>query len=123
MAGNSTMSKYSKLLAEKHSLSRLCVDREKLETRDILGVELTIQDCDVAEDVVIDGEQTTFSVYVFKEFPDKFVYGGLKLTDIAKDIIQISENDRISIDKMDIKIMLKSVRTKGGNDFTDVMFM
>ena len=117
------LNKYAKLLAEKHSISRLCVDREKLETRDILGVELTIQDCDVAKDVVIDGETTTFSVYTFKEFPDKYVYGGVKLTAIAEDIIKISEADRISIEKMEIKIMLKSVRTKGGNDFTDVMFI
>lgn len=117
------MNKYSKMLAENHSLSRLCVDREKLETSDILGVVLTIEDCDVAEDVTIQGEQTTFSVYTFKEFPGKYVYGGLKLTDIAKDIIKISEQDRISIEKMDIQIMLKSVRTKGGNDFTDVQFI
>lgn len=117
------MNKYSKMLAEQHSLSRLCVDREKIETDDILGVVLTIEDCDVAEDVKIQDEQTTFSVFTFKEFPGKFVYGGLKLTEIAKDIIKISENDRIAIDKMEIQIMLKRVRTKGGNDFTDVQFV
>lgn len=117
------MNQYSKLLAEQHSLSRLCVDREKMETSDILGVELIIEDCDVAEDVTIAGETTTFSVYTFKEFPGKFVYGGQKLTDIAKDIIKISQKDNISIDKMDIHIMLKSVRTKSNNDFTDVLFI
>ncbi len=117
------MNKYSKILAENHSLSRLCVDREKLDCKDILGEELTILDCDVAEDVTIAGEETTFSVYVFKEYPDKFVYGGLKLTEIAKDIIHIAENDKISIEKMDIHIMLKSVETKNRNSFTDVIFM
>ncbi|MBR5786919.1 MAG: hypothetical protein IKY41_09520 [Clostridia bacterium] len=117
------MNKYSKLLAENHSLSRLCVDREKLDCKDILGEELTIEDCDVAEDVTIAGEVTTFSVYTFKEYPGKYVYGGLKLTDIAKDILKIAESDKISIDKMDIHIMLKAVETKNRNSFTDVLFL
>lgn len=117
------MNKYSKLLAEKNSISRLCVDREKMETKDILGEELTILDCDVAEDVTVAGEQTTFSIYVFKEYPDKYVYGGLKLTNIAKDIVQIAENEKISVEKMDIHVMLKSIRLKNNNDFTDVVFM
>lgn len=117
------MNKYSKMLAENHSLSRLCVGREKLETKDIIGEELTILDCDVAADVNIGGETTTFSVYVFKEYPDKFVYGGLKLTDVAGDILTIAQQDNISVEKMDIHIILKSVRTKSNNDFTDVMFI
>ena len=117
------MNKYSKLLAEQHSLSRLCVDREKIETSELIGEELTIQDCDVAEDVTVNGQITTFSVYTFKEYPGKYMYGGLKLTDIAKDILKISENDNISVEKMDIHIILKSIKTKGGNDFTDVMFL
>ena len=117
------MNKYSKLLAENHSLSRLCVDREKLETSEILGTELVIQDCDYVSDVTIGGQQTTFSVYVFKEFPDRYVYGGMKLTDIAQDIISMAEKDNVSIADMDIHIMLKSVRTKGNNDFTDVLFI
>lgn len=117
------MNKYSKMLAEKNSISRLCVDREKLETKDILGEELTILDCDIAEDVTVAGEQTTFSVYVFKEYPNNYVYGGLKLTNIAKDIVQIAEAEEIPVEKMDIKIMLKSIRLKNNNDFTDVIFM
>ncbi len=118
-----TMNKYSKLLAEQHSLSRLCVDREKLATDEILGIELTIQDVDVAKDVIIDGEATTFSVYVFKEFPDKYVYGGMKLTAVAESLMEISAKDRISVDKMDVHIMLKQVQLKNKNTFTDVQFL
>jgi len=117
------MNKYGKLLAEQHALSRLCVDREKLPTEDILGVELTVADVDVAENVMIDGEPTTFSIYVFKEFPDKYVYGGMKLTAVAKSIMEIAAKDRIDVEKMDIKIMLKQVQLKNHNTFTDVMFI
>ena len=117
------MNKYSKLLAENHSLSRLCVDREKIETKDVLGEQLTIMDCDYVENVIIEGEETTFSVYVFKEYPDKYLYGGLKLTAIAKDILSIAENDKISVDKMDIQIMLVSTETRSRNSFTDVKFL
>ncbi len=117
------MNKYSKLLAEQHSLSRLCVDREKISTEEVLGIELTIEDVDVAKDVIIDGEPTTFSVYTFKELPGKYVYGGMKLTAVAESLMEISEKDRISVEKMDVHIMLKQVQLKNKNTFTDVQFL
>lgn len=115
--------KFSQMLAEKHSLSRLCVGREKGEADDILGVVLTIEDADLAENVKIDDEITSFSVYTFKEFPDRYYYGGMKLTEIAPDLIEIAKNEGKPISELNIQIMLKSVRTKGGNSFTDVVFM
>lgn len=115
--------KFSRILAEKHSISRLCVGREKLDTEDVIGQVLTISDCDVAEDVQIDGKLTTFSVYTFKEYPDNFLYGGIKLTEIAPDIIEIANNEGKRIEQLEIQIMLKSTRTKGNNSFTDVEFI
>lgn len=111
------------MLAEKHSLSRLCVDREKLETDDVIGQVLTIEDADVAQDVAIGGELKTFSIYTFKEYPGSFMYGGLKLTQIAPDLLEIADNENKSIADLDIQIMLKAVRTKSNNDFIDVMFL
>lgn len=115
--------KFSQMLAEKHSLSRLCVAREKGEADEILGEVITIEDADIAKDVMIDGEVTTFSVYTFKEYQGKYFYGGQKLTEIAPDLITIAENEGMPIADLNIQIMLKSVRTKGGNTFTDVIFM
>lgn len=123
MAQNTITNVFAKELAEKHSLSRLCVGREKLEVHDHLGEILTISDCDVATDVVIDGEVTTFSIYTFSEYPDSFMYGGTKLTAIAPDIMSIAQREKKSIEKLGIQIMLKDVRTKGGNSFTDVQFI
>ena len=117
------MNKYGKMLAEKHSLSRLCVGREKLETDDVIGQVLTIEDADIAQDVTIGGELKTFSVYTFKEYPGQFMYGGLKLTQIAPDLIEIADNENKSIADLDIQIMLKAVRTKSNNDFIDVAFL
>ena len=115
--------RYALELAEKHSISRLCVGREKLETTDIIGEVLTIEDADLAADVMIDGELTTFSVYTFKEYPGKFMYGGMKLTNIAPDLIDIAKREKKTIADLGIQIILKSVRAKNGNSFTDVQFI
>lgn len=120
---NTITNKYGAMLAEKHSLSRLCVNREKLETSDLIGEVITIEDCDLAKDVKIDGDITTFSIYTFKEYPGKFLYGGAKLTEIAPDIIDIAAHEKKTIAELGIKVMLKSVRVKSGNTFTDVMFV
>lgn len=120
---NTITNKYGAMLAEKHSLSRLCVNREKLETSDLIGEVITIEDCDLAKDVKIDGDITTFSIYTFKEYPGKFLYGGAKLTEIAPDIIDIAAREKKTIAELGIKIILKSVRVKSGNTFTDVMFV
>lgn len=114
---------FAQRLAEKHSLSRLCVGREKGESDDIMGIVLTIEDADVAKDVMIDGEQTTFSIYTFKELEGRYYYGGQKLTEIAPDLIEIAKEEKKPIAELEIQIMLKSVRTKSGNSFTDVIFM
>ena len=118
-----TTNVFAQELAEKHSLSRLCVGRTKMDVADHLGEVLTIEDCDIAKDVVIDGETTTFSVYSFKEYPGEFMYGGTKLTAIAPDLINIAKRERKDIAELDIKIMLKSVMTKNKQNFTDVIFM
>ena len=115
--------RYALELAEKHSISRLCVGREKLETTDVIGEILTIEDADLAADVMIDGELTTFSVYTFKEYPGKFMYGGMKLTNIAPDLIDIAKREKKTIADLGIQIFLKSVRAKSGNSFTDVQFI
>lgn len=115
--------RYALELAEKHSISRLCVGREKLETTDVIGEVLTIEDADLAADVMIDGELTTFSVYTFKEYPGKFMYGGMKLTNIAPDLIEIAKREKKTIADLGIQIILKSVRAKNGNSFTDVQFI
>ena len=120
---NVITNRYALELAEKHSISRLCVGREKLETTDIVGEVLTIEDADLAADVMIDGELTTFSVYTFKEYPGKFMYGGMKLTNIAPDLIDIAKREKKTIADLDIQIILKSVRAKNGNTFTDVQFV
>lgn len=115
--------KYGQLLAEKHSLSRLCVNREKLETDDVIGEVLTIEDCDLAQDVTIGGELKTFSVYTFREYPGKFMYGGLKLTQICPDLLEIANNENKAIADLEVQIVLKAVRTKSNNDFVDVQFI
>ena len=120
---NVITNRYALELAEKHSISRLCVGREKLETTDVVGEVLTIEDADLASDVMIDGELTTFSVYTFKEYPGKFMYGGLKLTNIAPDLIEIAKREKKTVADLGIQIILKSVRAKNGNSFTDVQFI
>lgn len=123
MANTEIKNKYGLELAEKHSISRLCVGREKMDVSDIVGEAVTIEDADLATDVMIDGELTTFSVYTFKEYPGKFIYGGMKLTNIAPDLIGIAKREKKNIADLDVQIILKSVRAKNGNSFTDVQFV
>ena len=118
------LSKIAQFLAEKHSLSRLMAGREKIETDSIIGIPLTIHDVTVtAPDLKINDEPAHFAIYVFEEYPDGYVFGGQKLTEIADDLIEISQKENISIDKMDLHIILNKTKTKGNNTFTTVDFI
>lgn len=116
--------KFSALLASKHSLSRVCAGRKKMAIDDILDTPLTIFDVDMTrEGLVIDGEPTEFGVYVFAEYPDFYVCGGQKLTDIARDILLITQRENLDISALDLKIKLTKITTRSGNDFVDVEFI
>ena len=116
--------KYMQLLASKHSLSRVCAGRQKMAVEDILDTPLTILDVDMTrEDLVIDGNPTEFGVYVFAEYPDFYVCGGQKLTEIAKDIVSIAKKENLEISNLDLHIKLTKLKTKSNNTFIDVEFI
>ena len=62
------------------SLSPLMMNREKIETEELIGQPLTL----VGVDMVTtrdkrDGEDKTYPVCVFEEYPDRFYFGGFLL--------------------------------------------
>lgn len=63
-------------------VSRLMVGREKLETMDALERDLTVLDAEI----VGEGTDNEYAVVVFAEEPDKFLFGGMVLTDLIKDL-------------------------------------
>lgn len=118
------MNKFTAMLAERHSLSRVCAGREKKEVDEILDTPLTILDCSMTvENLEIDGIPTEFACVVFAEYPDYYFCAGTKLTAICRDIISLADANNISIQEMDIRIKLHKVKTKGNNTFTDVLFL
>ena len=116
--------KFSKLLASKHSLSRVCAGRKKMSVDDVLEQPLTIFDVDMTrEGLIIDGNPAEFAVYVFAEYPDFYICGGQKLTDIARDILLITQRENLDISALDLKIKLTKIKTRSDNDFVDVEFL
>jgi hypothetical protein len=58
-------------------LSPLMKDRDKLETKDVIGQELSLTDFDI-----VDVGKGAYGVCVFAEYPNKFLFAGTVLTDL-----------------------------------------
>lgn len=60
---------------------RLMENREKVNTDDVVGVELTMRDFEM-----LTGDNGKFPVIIFDEMPDKFYMGGKVLSEICNGI-------------------------------------
>lgn len=60
---------------------RLMENREKVNTEDVVGVELTMRDFEM-----LTGDNGKFPVIIFDEMPDKFYMGGKVLSEICNGI-------------------------------------
>ncbi len=67
---------FRSIAEESMTLSRLHNGREKLETSDVVGKPLTIEEFDTA----VSNDGKVFAVFTFKEMPKKYYNGGLILT-------------------------------------------
>lgn len=92
---------------ESLAISELHNGREKLDTDEIKGKKLTIEDFDLAG--LDDG--TVFAVFTFADKPGFFYNGGLVLTKMVREWVRVCgsidaarENYRESKDKVSIKL-------------------
>lgn len=105
-------------------ISPLMTGREKLETKDVVGHDLTIAEADI----VSRGTSDAYAVVVFAEEPDKFLYGGLVLTKLIEDLMAQLEAEGLTLadelakeDAEPLKIRMVTRRSKGSKrDYTDV---
>ena len=74
---------FRKVAQSTLSLSELMAGREKLNTKDIVNKDLTIVNFDLATTETEDGDDSTFAVVLFEEFPDKYYNGGTVLTKLV----------------------------------------
>lgn len=65
------------------NVSMLMEGRTKLNTRDVIGEKLTISAADIVGPRGSDG---AYAVVVFREYPDKFLFGGMVLTQLILDL-------------------------------------
>lgn len=76
-------------------ISPLMKGREKLETRDATGRVLTL----MYADLIGAGTSDEYAIVVFAEEPDKFLFGGLVLTKLVKDLMAQLESEGTTLDE------------------------
>ena len=123
MENTKKTSKFAQAAENAMILSRLMKGRNKLETEDIIGEELTIDEFDV---VVLDGKN--FGVCHFIEKPDSYYNAGTVLTKIFMEWadmyghdIEAASNDLAR--EGGVRIRLTPTKTRKGNNLTNVSIM
>lgn len=124
---------FKKAAQKEVTLSPIMAGRDKLETEDVVGKELTIDSFDFAPkfndngERVIDsetGEPDEFGVVVFKEMPDKYYCVGTVFTNVCK--VWASEFDTVEKASAELKksggvrVKFTKSKTKRGNNLTSV---
>lgn len=123
---------FKKAAQEATLLCSVMVGREKLETDDILGQELTIIEFGFApkfdkdgKPIVDDnGEADTFGVVVFEEYPDKYYCVGAVFTKVCKTwasaFDSTEEASKALKEEGGVLVKFSSTKTKKGNNLTAV---
>ncbi len=125
---------FVKSAQETTSLSAIMVGRQKLETEEILGKELTIIGFDFAPKfdkegkTIVDestGEVDTFGVVVFKEMEDKYYCVGTVFTKVCHVWLADFDGDlEKANDELKkaggVRVRFTASKTKKGNNLTSV---
>lgn len=111
-----------KLVKEITSTSILTVGRTKVDTSDIIGIELTIRDFDFVE--YVDKSTSTTVIYpviIFDEMPESYYCGGQSLSEICTAIDANGLHDELKTNGL--KVMLGITKTKANQPFVTVTVM
>ena len=127
MKKEKTVSRFKAIASRSLSASVLMENREKVDTSDVVGKNLTIEDFDIVEYVDGEGKNVHYAVVIFAEMPDKYYQGGYVLTRMIDDIVEDFDNlleearEQYSVASNDrICIRLTESKTKGGKNLTKV---
>ena len=98
---------------EVTTFSELMSNRQKIDTADIVGKELTIRDFDM----VNDNRGKPFIIYIMDEYENYFAFGGQVLTNMFAELIQQYglEDVRKEVQENGLKVKLSTVQSKSKN--------
>lgn len=118
------MKDFKEIAVKTLSLSELMVGREQIKTDDLIGKTATITAFDFATITDANGDQKTFPVLLFKEYPDKYYNGGALLMKLCMAWMADYEDVEAASADLEksggVKIKFRATRTKGGNNLTSV---
>lgn len=102
-------------------ISYLMEGKEKLETKDVIGEVLTIDDYDI----IGRSSEQPYAIIVFREYPDSFLFAGMVLTSLLLDLEADVEADNLTLhdelQKEKFQIKLTNKRAKNSHrTYTDV---
>ena len=108
----------NELLVEETCISMLMENKEKGDTKDLIGKKVTINDIDFCELPNDDGEPEQQIVYTIKEEPDKFYFGGFVIkkyfnTALSKLFGDISKLREL-VKKQGVRMEFGQQKTKDG---------
>lgn len=106
------------------SLSELMAGREQIKTEDLIGKTVTIMEFDFAT-ITDKGEEKTFPVVIFKEYPNNYYNGGTLLRKLCIAWSAMFDGDtETASEKLaesgGVAIRFRSTKTKSGNNLTSV---
>lgn len=98
---------------EVTTFSDLMSNRQKIDTADLVGKELTIRDFDM----VNDNKGKPFIIYIMDEYENSFAFGGQVLTNMFAELIQQYGLDdvRKEVQENGLKVKLSTVQSKSKN--------
>lgn len=98
---------------EVTTFSDLMNNRQKIDTADLVGKELTIRDFDM----VNDNKGKPFIIYIMDEYENSFAFGGQVLTNMFAELIQQYglEDVRKEVQENGLKVKLSTVQSKSKN--------
>lgn len=99
---------------EVTTFSDLMSNRQKIDTAELVGKELTIRDFDM----VNDNKGKPFIIYIMDEYENSFAFGGQVLTNMFAELIQQYglEDVRKEVQENGLKVKLSTVQSRSKNE-------
>lgn len=108
------------------SLSDLMAGREKMTTDDLIGQTVTCVEFDFAT-ITDKGQEKTFPVLLFAEYPDKYYTGGTLLNKMCaawtSEYGDTATASAALSDEGGVKIKFVAGKTKSGNNLTNIIVL
>ena len=118
---------FKKVANDELSLSPLMDGRDKVETDELYGKELTVVAFDFITTTDKDGESKTYPVVNFEEMPNKFYLGGALLAKVfqawANDPAfagDVEECSAALAESGGVKFRFSKTKTRSGNNLTKI---